>query len=484
MNQTNYNAAKFPARKKGLFLSLLTTLILLLCFAGCSKKTPREALDKAFDKTFTTENPTRQLLGTQHLNEAINEGNGYSSGFSLKLQELSGEGLDDYSGLLSGLGISIDCASDPKNKKSAGTLDVIYGGVTYLTIGGQLDNSKLYFTVPQLLDGSLFVDLATLKEDLASDSVMAQLFALSGLTLPENFSADIADSFFTPAGLTLSAELITAYEELDRAIVVEKAKKETYSLPAEISAKTVYTMTIPQDAYTNLLNAGADYLNGYTAALSDALDGLGGETSSSSDLAASTEALKNSLEQLADVVGDVVLTVAVDKNGYVTYLGSEVITETETLTFSACYTGKSNPLEDISLTFQYAKGDQILLLTYEESFDVQKQTSTFSFGLEIDGDALLTLSGELEYTDIEKGKRYALDINYLEFTLADELTFSFSGSCYLDTTSCAISSPSGTEYELFAMSETEFSALALKIITKIQTDPLLSALLDYLGASF
>lgn len=484
MNQTTHGTTKSLKRKTGLFFSLLMAFALFFSFAGCSKEPPRKTLDKAFDKTFTVENPTKRLLGTQQLQEAMSEENGYSNGFSLKLQELSGEGLESYSGLLSGLGISVDRASDIKNKKSAGTLGITYGGATYLSISGQLDNSKLYLTVPQLLDGSLSVDFATLEEDLASDSMMAQLFALSGLTLPEGFSSDITDSLFTPHSLTLPVEYITALEELKQAVVVEKAKKNAFSLPSEISAKNVYTMTIPQDAYAKVLVAGVDYIESYSASLLKSFDELTKETSSSDELYASMEELRNNLERLSDIVGDIVLTVAVNKDGYVTYIGSEVVTETENITFTACFTGKKNPLEDTFLTFQYAYDDKLLLLTYEENFDVEKQTSAFSFGLEIDKETLLALSGEIEYTDVEKGKGYMLDINYLELTLANELTCSFSGSYYLDTTRCEIPSPSGTEYELFAMNETEFSALALSVITKIQNNPLLSALLNYIDLGF
>ena len=484
MNQSNHGTKKSFSVKMRRIASLLAVSTLLFSFAGCSKETPREALDKAFDKTFATNNPAEALLGTQALNEAISEGKGYSNGISLTLQEISGEGLEDYAGILSGLGISIDAASDMENKKSEGTLGISYGGTTYLSVGGQMDNSKLYLTVPQLLDGSLSIDFASLEEDLASDSMMAQVFALSGITLPEDFSAEIFDSFMNPATLELPLNLIEACEELDEEIVVEKATKEDVSLPSDISAKSVYTMTIPQDAYEKVLDACVDYVDGYSSSLMESMSEFSGEEIDTEDFDSSVADLKTAMEDLADTIGDVVITVAVNKDGYVTYMASEIETDTETVTFTASLTGKENPLEETEIEIEYELDGDSMTLTYEESFDSEEKVSEFSVDLDVNKETLFELSGELEFTDIEKGKSYALDINYLELNLANEFTCSLSGSCYLDTTECEISSPSGTEYELFAMSEDEFTALVLEVMTNLQTDPLFSELLNYIDFGY
>ena len=179
MNQTH---SRKP-RKAYRLITILTVFTLLFCLMGCSKKTPREALEEAYEKTFTENNPTENLLGLSELNTKLNENKAHSTGFSFTIQELSYEELGEYAALLSGLGISVDSASDLLNRKGTATADITYGGTTYLTLTGQLQGSEIFLTSPQFLDNNLSIDLSTLKEDLNSDSLVAQLFRAYGITL-------------------------------------------------------------------------------------------------------------------------------------------------------------------------------------------------------------------------------------------------------------------------------------------------------------
>ena len=102
----------------------------------------------------------------------------------------------------------------------------------------------------------------------------------------------------------------------------------------------------------------------------------------------------------------------------------------------------------------------------------------------LDGETLMDFSTEGTYTDIEKGKKYTLDFDYIELSLADLLSVSVAGNYYIDFTKCDIPKLSGPEYNLFTMDEEEFSDLAFEIIGNLTSDPLLSGLMELLDIGF
>lgn len=465
MNQTN-------SKRKHYLITILTIFTFLFCCMGCAKKTPREIVEDAYKKTFVQNNPTETVLGLSEITEKVNDNKAYSSGLSVSIQELSGEEFGEYAGLLSGLGVSVDSASDLLNRKSASTVDITYGGTTYFTLGGQLQGSKFYLTSPQLLDGSLSVDFSTLKDDLNSDSMLAQLLKTYNVTLPENFSESILSAFTTPTSLQNLEAITSACEEFDKAVLVEQLDKKTVSLPADVNAKNVYSVTIPQYAYVTVIDAAIDALADYSSSLSSAIE----ESAADMD----TDELKDIVRDMADAVKDIVLTVAVTKDGYISYVASEVTSETETFTLTATFSGKKNPLTDTDVVFDLTSDGKTMTIAYEESFDEKENELSFSAKVIADGETMATFSGEGTFSDIKKGEKYVLDFDYLELEMKDLMSVSLGGEYYIDTTTCEISAPTGTEHNLFRMSQQDFTALAMEIATNLQEDPLLSKLLESL----
>lgn len=462
------------------FITVLAVLTLIFgsagcggC-AGCSKKDAREALEDAYEKTFTENNPLEGLLGLSELTEKKKEHKAYSSGLSLTLQELSGEGLDGLSAL-SGLGISMDSASDLQNRKASGSLSVNYGDSTYITIGGQIEGSKIHLSVPQLLDGSLSLDFSTLKEDLESDSVFAKSFRESGLTLPEDFSVNMLESLSSFSALEGLSALTSALDDFTESILVEVADKSV-SVPDEVSAKFLYTVTIPADSYKdlakNFFKLVFDSMTEYTNSLAGELDG----TASVTDL---TE-LNNTLDEMAATIGDINLTVAVNKDGYITF----VTGETEKFTLTAKFLGKENPLHNTQLVFDGEMEGDTFSFTCENSFDTDTNTIVFETELKVDDETIGKAAYEGVLSDVEKGKKYTFDMNYLELELANALSVSLAGTYYMDTTKCDITAPTGTEYGLLTMTESDLVALVLEVLTNLQEDPLLSELLNYIDLGF
>lgn len=471
----NRKTNKHAGRAKR-FITVTVLLSMILCCAGCKKKTPREVLEDAYNKTFVTDTSSETILGLSEINKHLSDNKASSTGLSLTIQELSGKGLEEVSGILSGLGFRFDSASDLLNRKSSGTVDITYGGTTYFTLGGQLQGSKLHLTSPQLLDGNVSVDLSTIEEDLASDSMIGQLFSMYQISLPEDFSTDLFESYTSPSSLADMTALISAWNDFNSAIVVEKLDKKTVSFPSDVSFKNAYSVTVPKHAYVALINELLKYsfsTDSIAESLAEYLDAEAPATTETELLNA-----KLAVQELANVVGDIVVNVAVTKNGYISYAESEIAYGGEAIRLTASFTGEDAPVNDTDVSLVVSASGKSFEMVYTQDFDPEDNELEFGFSAKEDGVSQMNLAGRGRYTDIEKGKKYTFDYDFIEFKMMDELSFSVSGDFYVDTTKCEITAPSSPEYNLLRMTEDEFTALGTEILDNLKNDPVLSTLFD------
>lgn len=474
------NAAKenMTGRKtKKLLVSFIAVLALLSGCVGCKKETPREAVDKAFEKTFSASSPLENLLGISEIQKAIADKTPYSSGATLTLQNLSGDMFGEYASLLSGIGFSVDSATNVAKEQLKSVIGISYGNNTYLTVNAFADASKLYLTAPQLLSGSLSLDLATLKEDLASDSFLGKTIsaelASSGIEIPEDLNASIWNFFKTETSLntSLPESITNAYDAMMKQIVTEEVKKDDVTLPSEVSAKKVYNMTVSKDSYRDLVSATVQYI----------LDMVDAESANIGTIEMPTaEEITALVEEIVNALGDIVLTVAVNKDGYVCYLGSELNIQGITITFSSTLSGEKSPMEDVQAKLSANIMGQRISLSASQKLDIENQSIAYNGKLTA-GDFTAEFSTEGSYRNVEKGKKYHFDLDFFELNCPGILSFTLSGSSYTDVTACDIELPTGTEYELLKMSENAFTGLITEIVTKLQSDPLLSGLLEGLG---
>lgn len=468
MKQQTYKTK--TSRKLHKFMACLALFSMLFCLSGCGKKTPREALEEAYQKTFFTGSKLENLLGLTDIHTKLSENKAYSTGLSLKIQELSGADLGSYAGFLSGLGITMDSASDLLNRKSAATVDITYGGTTYLTLGGQIQGSKIHITSPQLLNGSLMVNLSTLKTDLASDSMIARALRDAGVALPEELFSELTESFLNPSSLLKLSELTESFEELDEDIIVEKLKKKEVTLPEDITAKKIYLVTVPEASYVKALQTVADAYMNYASSLTAALDTSASLESESADL-------KKEIGEFGAELGDLHFTVAVSKDGYIRYVESTSEYQEEILSFTGLFSDGKQALEEAELTLTVTGKETDIEMNMTSSFDPETRELAFSSEVKEDQKTLLSFATEGTFKDVEKGMKYTLDFDYLEMQAEDSLSVSLAGDYYVDTTKCDISAPSGPEHNLFTMTESDFGTLVMELIMNLQSDPLLSELL-------
>lgn len=465
------------------FITVSALFTMLFCLAGCSKKTPREALDEAYQKTFVEENPTEALLGLTELTTKLNENKAHSTGYSFTIQKISGKDLGSYAGYLSGLGLSVDSASDLLNRKSIATMDITYGGTTYLTLGGQIQGSQLFLTVPQLLDSSLTVDFSTMKEDLNSDSMVGQLLRTNGVSLPDDFFANLSQALTATASPENTESLLTAWEDLDAAILVEKLDKKEISLPDNVTAKTVYNVTVPKHAYVAFVNAYLDYSDRSSASLTEAF-GMDEETAQQNSADLSDAKLK--VQEIADSIGDIVITVAVTKDGYINYMAGTITAGEDTATFTASFTGANAPLEVCKVVVDATIDKKAYHFDLVQEFDTEDSEIDLFARTSVDNTTLFSFDCVGTFDDVEKGQKFTLDLDYLELEYGTDLSVSLAGDYYVDTTVCEIPAPTPSERNLLRMSQEDYTELLIEVYTNLKEDPLLSnifGLLDF-GMSY
>lgn len=455
-------------------ITVLAVLLLLFGCMGCSKKTPRETLEEAFEKTFVTENPTESIFGmsdiSAHLSGNKVYSTGYSTGFSVTLQELSGEELSEYSAALSGLGLRIDTATEPLNRKGVGTLDISYGGTKYLSLGGQLEGSKIYLTAPQLLDGSLSVDLSTLKDDLSSDSMFGQMLSMYNIEIPEDLSSQLMESIASPTSLVNLGSLVSSYTDLCNSIQVETADKKSVNFSSGVSYKNAYKVTVPKHAYTTFINSLLQYASDSSSGLTDSSDG-------SDQGQLDMLNLKLSIQEMADSVGDIIVYVGTSKDNYICCAESNISMGSDSIRFQAALTGKDNPLNDAKVTLSAKAFGQNADFTLSQLFNTETKNLSFDFAAKLNGVTELQLSGVGTFKDVVKGRKFTFDYDHIDVNLKDALTLSLSGDVYIDITKSDIPEAPSEELNIFRMSEDEYTALIDEIYTNLQEDPLLSTLL-------
>ncbi len=458
MRQTN--TLKRKSRK--LISLFLITLLALNC-VGCSKKkTPEESYDAAFKKTFSGSS-LNDFLGLDELEEKAAKNSAQTYGFTFDIQDFSGTEMDGAE-MLAGFGLSLDAATDFLNRRSHATVGINYAGTTQISLVEHLEGNKLSLGVPELFDGSVYVDLSTLTEDLKADTMINELLGLDDVSMPE------FDSFMELFEQAL-AENATAnpladvdiFEGLGDDLVVRTVKKSEISLPEGVSGKTFYTITLPSTSLANWFEKIME--------LSMSMQTENGMES------LSPEDILIAGQSLSALLGDVSLNVAVNKDGYITYMGNTFsMYGMDLFNLHMTFSGTKSPFDDFTFEFSTATVPSTAII-YEQTFD--KSTGEFEIDgkMVAEGSTAMTFGAAGAFTDVEKGKKFTVDFDYIELQVPGELSMSFGASFYTDTTKCDMPVLSGPSYSFFYLTEEELGALGEEIITSIYTHPLVSELL-------
>lgn len=461
MRQTNKN----KKGRKLVSLVLITTLA--LSCVGCSKKkAPEESYEAAFKKTFSGSS-LNDFLGLDELEEKAAKNNAQTYGFTFDIQNFSGTDMGGAE-MLAGFGLSLDAATDFLNRKSHATLGINYAGTTQVSLVEHLDGSKLSLGVPELFDGSVYVDLSTLAEDLKADTLINELLGLSDVSIPEfdNFM-EIFEKALAESTTANPIADVDIFEGLGDDLVVKSVKKGDISLPEGVSGKTFYTITLPSESLADWLEKLMELsMSMQPAELAESLN---------------PEDITMAVESLSALMGDLSLNVAVNKDGYITYMGNSFsMYGMDLFRLDMRFSGTDRPFDEFSFALGTPTAPTAAII-YNQTFD--KSTGEFELdgNLVSDGVSAMTFGAAGAFTDIEKGEKFTVDFDYIEFEVPGELSMSFGASFYTDTTKCNIPVLSGPSYSFFYLTEDELGALGEEIMTSLFTHPLVSELLPEMG---
>ena len=84
------------------------------------------------------------------------------------------------------------------------------------------------------------------------------------------------------------------------------------------------------------------------------------------------------------------------------------------------------------------------------------------------------------FENIQKGEKFALDLDYVELEYGTDFSLSLAGDCYVDTTACNITAPVPSERNLLRMSEADYTALLQEIESNLEENLLLSTVFKML----
>ena len=455
-------------RKGRKLVSLFLVTILALTCVGCSKKkTPTESYEAAFKKTFKGSSSLNDLLGLDKIAEKTAKDSAHTYGFTFDIQNISGTEMEGAE-MLSGFGITLDAATDFANRKSHATLGLNYGGATQVSVVEHLEGSKLSLGIPELFNGNLFVDFSTLADDLKADTMINALLGLTDATLPDVESyMGLLEKVLTEAGATAPiADMDAIFKGFGDNLVVKSVKKDDIYLPEGVSGKTFYTVTVPAENITScleeLMNLGMSLQD---ANATESLD---------------PEELSTALDSLTAFLGDLSLNVAVNKDGYITYMGNTFsMYGMDLLKLDMTFSGTKSPFDAFALDLS-STTTPLTAIMYQQNFD--KSTGAFEIDGKVvaNGATAMTFGTEGSFTDVKKGEAYTVDFDYVELNVPGQMSLSFGASYYTDATKCEIPALTGPSYNFFYLTEDEMTTIVQEAVTALYSHPLISELLPEL----
>jgi hypothetical protein len=307
--------------------------------------------------------------------------------------------------------------------------------------------------------------------------MVGQLLRDNGIALPDDLLANLTQALTATSAQENAESLMIAWEDLDAAILVEKLAKKEISLPDTVTAKTVYNVTVPKHAYVAFVNAYLDYSHRTSASLTEAF-GMEEEAAQQS----STDLLDTKLkfQELADSMGDIVVTIAVTKEGYINYMTSTVTAGEDTATFTASFTGADAPLEVCKIVADATIDKKAYHFDLAQEFDTESNEIDLFARASVDNTGLFSFDCVGTFDNVEKGRKFTLDLDYLELEYGTDFSLSLAGDYYMDTTVCDIPAPCPSERNLLRMSQADFTELLIEVSTNLKEDPLLSGILGML----
>lgn len=502
-NQNPYyvnSAAQAPnaaAPKKKSKLPLIILLIVILVAAigtgvffflkkNKASGSPKETVANAVSQTFSSDAPSAlsSYLGSDELVTMTLSG-AYQEAFSLTITDIGGSSMPYEAYLLNGLGISGNTAIDAGKKQMASSIDITYGGISYLNCNLFAYDDFMALALPDFFDGYLEINTTTMSTDYAN-SYLATLLG-SDFSIPADYAFNFFDAMQSSSTATVPDELNEFMES------IEYTKGETTEI--EINGKSQscqgYQVTITKTAMEKLLDLFYNYAAQSNVDLSRSdLDAVLTFPENGITFTVYVDN-KGRMVQLAYKDSISADGTTLDMDAQISFLGADRPTDKVSGQinmaangYTACISIESNTTNNGSSSATdtvlgiTADGSYIGSLTYNNTLDTATGASSFSLSIDGMGENYLSVTMDGTYNNVVAGKSMHYDINDLTINvMSGAYTVSLSGSISLEPVSGSVDQPSGTRYDLFNMTEADFNTLGAEIMTNLYNSPIASLLI-------
>lgn len=465
-------------------------------------KSDKEVVIDAFENTFASENSDsymENVLGINDINDALFK-TGATGSTTISIDKILGKDIGSFD-------INFLTNYDPLNEQISSGAEVVYDGCSlfsYKLIG---DAVTTYLQLPDMIDGYI-----SIPNDL-SQFAESPLFENSDLSAADIYS--FIDYFpESESGTDINAHYVDAVEELWDSVTVEKQGRAKISVNDEnINAKEYY-VTLPEEAIENAASSALEGMRDIILADIELYE-------TSYDMDADT--LEDSIDQVQKMIpslinGDLIVKVYVADGKVVKIDASDKITIMYVdLQYDAYIDIGDNDVSgklsieamgsEVGIKFEandihnnmngsvsiYAPGDNLDItfnttnnssdtkkdvqydaaLSYNSSelfsvggaysFDQSSNSGQMSAELTAEAVSAIYVEADFEYTDINKGVGYTLDVNNIEVLLDGEnlATLSYVNTVDTSVVDAETIDTDLTVYDLSTMSESDFENMIL-----------------------
>ncbi len=482
-------AAPKKKSKKMIWIPIVSVVLVAAIAVGIyflvSKKThdPQEVISTAMANTFAAERTETATgwLQSQNLS-TLAQGDSYQVNSDITIDKLSGSLADDIS-MLEGIGITSSAALDMNAARYAGSGSILYNGTSYIDYEIYAYDDYMAIACPSLFEGYLEFKTSSFGMDF-NNSPLAE-------ALDTQLDPTLAFQFFELFSTAQEAEteVPREFQEFFDSIRYEEGDKKDLQVNGKNQTCQGYRIVVPHESLEDLLHYFCEYMGELGTPVDYAeiapilpredfvmnvyVDNKGRMARFSFSLP--IEAAQTELNCQIDFTGlgdnpadHVTGSFTLNVDGYSYGLSFESTTNTS----DAVTTQNTTISVDVS-------GISVANATYVSTFDTQTKTAHADLSVSAMYTSILSMNMDYSYTDIVPGERFTLNIDDMTFDIAGELTVGLSGSTTISKLSGPVSEPSGTKYDLFTMTEDDFTTLTSEIYHNIIEGPIGSLIMEY-----
>ncbi len=485
MNPNDFNGGSPKKKSKRRIIIPIVILLIVLIIIGVvlffvfrKNESPKDVVTSAMNNTFSQKVPTSvsSYIGSDELNKLVESG-AYEESFTLNITSLDGYSMPNEAYLLEGMGLSAVVSSDLNNEQFSGCVALTYGGISYLDFKIYAYDDYMAVSCPSLFDG--YIEFKT--SDFSRDFNNSPLSSMLGETIDTVVTFDFFEYMKEISSNTnVNTELPDEINEFMENIEYRKADALTIEINGKSQNCQGYDVVVTPEAMEAIASYIADqssvslseikeYLPSEELVFTVYVDNQDRMVQLSFNTSMKVDYYTMTIQGDLSFIGKDRPTDQISGVIDVTMAGSTLSITINSLTNNTDTTSVTNANIDMSMADM-----NIGSVTYSSSFDTQSGNYYLSLESEVMYETLIDLCLDTTYHDVVAGKGYTCDINELYINIGDEFEIGMDGSLSVAPLSGSVEQPSGTSYDLFQMTESDFEALAAEMTDNLLNSPFAS----------